>query len=59
VRLGLLQQRREVVGGRLRKYYRITTRGRRHWAGQKRRLIELVSEALSAGELRKALKRKR
>jgi DNA-binding PadR family transcriptional regulator len=59
VRRGLLQQRREVVEGRIRKYYRITAHGRRHWAGQKRRLTELVSEALSTAELRKALERKR
>jgi DNA-binding PadR family transcriptional regulator len=59
VRQGLLQQRGEVVDGRLRKYYRITAQGRRHWEGQKRRLIELASEALSAVELRKALEKKR
>jgi DNA-binding PadR family transcriptional regulator len=56
---GFLEQRGEIVDGKLRKYYRITSRGRRHWAGQKRRLIELASEALSAGELRKALEKKR
>jgi DNA-binding PadR family transcriptional regulator len=59
VRQELLDQRREVVDGKLRKYYVITARGRRYWAGQKRRLIELVSEALSRGELRQALVRKR
>ncbi len=58
VRERLLEQRREVVEGKLRKYYRITARGRRHWSAQKKRLIELVSEALSAAELAKALERK-
>jgi len=46
------------VAGKLRKYYRITARGQRYWSGQKRRLIELVSEALTRGELRKALEGK-
>jgi DNA-binding PadR family transcriptional regulator len=59
VRERLLEQSREVVNGKLRKYYRVTARGRRHWTEQKRRLVELVSEALTAGELRKALERKR
>lgn len=58
VRQGLLRQRREVVDGKVRKYYGTTARGRRHWEGQKRRLVELVSEALSAADLRPALERK-
>jgi DNA-binding PadR family transcriptional regulator len=58
VRQGLLRQRREVVDGKLRKYYAITARGRRRWEGQKRRLVELVSEALSAAELGRAMGRK-
>ena len=58
VRQGLLRQRREVVDGKLRKYYAITARGRRHWEGQKRRLVELLSEALSAADLRHALEKK-
>jgi DNA-binding PadR family transcriptional regulator len=58
-RRGLLKQRREVVEGKVRKYYRLTSRGRRYWSAQKRRLIELASEALSAGELRSALARER
>jgi len=57
-RRGLLKHRKEVVAGKLRKYYRITARGQRYWSGQKRRLIELVSEALTRGELRKALEGK-
>ena len=58
VRQGLLRQRREVVDGKLRKYYAITAPGRRHWEGQKRRLVELLSEALSAADLRHALEKK-
>lgn len=58
VRQGLLRQERTVVDGKLRKYYRINARGRRHWEGQKRRLVELVSEALSEAELRRILERK-
>jgi DNA-binding PadR family transcriptional regulator len=58
VRQGLLRQDRTVVDGKLRKYYRITARGRRHWEGQKCRLVELVSEALSEAELRRILEKK-
>jgi DNA-binding PadR family transcriptional regulator len=58
VRQGLLRQRRKVVDGKLRKYYAITARGRRYWEGQKRRLVELVSEALSAAELRRATEKR-
>lgn len=59
VRRGLLKQRREVVEGKVRKYYQTTARGRRYWSGQKRRLIELVSEALTPSELRAAMEKKR
>lgn len=59
VRQGLLRQRPEVVKGKLRKYYALTARGRRYWESQKRRLVELVSEALDAGALRRAMERKR
>ena len=58
-RQGLIGRRSKVVNGKLRKYYHITARGRRYWANQKRRLIELASEALSASELRTALRRRR
>jgi len=58
VRQGLLRQLLKVVDGKLRKYYVITARGRRHWEGQKRRLVELVSEALSDAELRRILEKK-
>jgi len=58
-RQGLIGRRGKVVNSKLRKYYQITARGRRYWTSQKRRLIELVSEALSASELRAALRRRR
>jgi DNA-binding PadR family transcriptional regulator len=58
VRQRLLRQRREIVDGKLRKYYLLTSRGRRHWEGQKRRLLELVSEALTEAELRRVLEKK-
>lgn len=57
-RQGLLGHRRKVVNGKLRKYYHVTARGRRYWATQKRRLVELASEALSTSELRVALRRR-
>ncbi|HEX9723003.1 MAG TPA: PadR family transcriptional regulator [Vicinamibacteria bacterium] len=55
---GLLKHQKQIVTGKFRKYYRITARGQRYWSGQKRRLIELVGEALTTSELRKALERK-
>ena len=58
VRQGLLRRDLKIVDGKLRKYYLITARGRRHWEGQKRRLVELVSEALSDAELRRILEKK-
>ncbi|MGH9460847.1 MAG: PadR family transcriptional regulator [Vicinamibacteria bacterium] len=58
-RRGLIGHRKNVINGKLRKYYQVTARGRRYWASQKRRLIELVSEALSAVELRAALRSRR
>jgi PadR family transcriptional regulator len=56
---GLIGHRKKVVNGKTRKYYRLTARGRRYWASQKRRLIELVGEALSANDLRAALRKRR
>jgi DNA-binding PadR family transcriptional regulator len=58
VRLGFLRQKRRIVGGKVRKYYAMTVRGRRYWEGQKRRLAELVSEALPAADLRRVLEKK-
>jgi DNA-binding PadR family transcriptional regulator len=55
-RSGLLREKDKVVGGKLRKYYRLTPRGRRYLKEQKRRLIELVSEAFSLAELRNLLR---
>ncbi len=54
-RQGLLTRQDRVVRGKLRKYYRITAAGRRYWRAQKRKLIELVGEALTQDELRRAL----
>jgi DNA-binding PadR family transcriptional regulator len=56
---GLLKQRDEVVNGKIRKYYRITPSGRRYWAGQKKRLIELAGEALNREDLKKTWEKKR
>jgi PadR family transcriptional regulator PadR len=58
-REGLLTHRDENVNGKIRKYYRITARGRRYWWSQRKRLIELASEALTRDDLKKALERKR
>jgi DNA-binding PadR family transcriptional regulator len=58
VRKGLLRRSQRVVDGRLRKYYAITLRGRRHWQSQKRRLVELACEALTGDELRRVLEAK-
>jgi DNA-binding PadR family transcriptional regulator len=58
-RQGMLRHRGEIVDGRVRKYYRMTARGRRYWLAMKRRLLELVSEALSREDLLKVLEEKR
>lgn len=57
-RTGLLRHRRAVVGGKIRKYHRATARGRRYLSSQRRRLVELVSEVLTAEDLRRALRRR-
>lgn len=58
-REGYLSRNDKVVGGKLRKYYRITRAGRAYLTEQKRRLMELISEALTAKELSEALRRRR
>jgi DNA-binding PadR family transcriptional regulator len=58
VRKGLLRRHPKVVEGKLRKYYILTARGRRHWEVQKRRLVELVSEALADADLRRVLEKR-
>jgi PadR family transcriptional regulator len=58
-REALLTRREKVVDGRRRKYYRITREGRTYFAEQRRRLVELISEALSPAELEQALKQRR
>ena len=57
-RRGYLRRSDRVVEGKLRKYYRATREGRAYLKQQKRRLMELISEALSARELSEALRRR-
>jgi DNA-binding PadR family transcriptional regulator len=45
---GYLRQARQVVNGRMRKYYRATPAGRRLLAKAQAKLIELAQEALPA-----------
>jgi DNA-binding PadR family transcriptional regulator len=52
---GFLNRQDRVVEGKLRKYYRIRPAGRAYLKEQKKRLLELINEALSAGELTEAL----
>jgi DNA-binding PadR family transcriptional regulator len=56
---GYLNRRDQVVDGKLRKYYRITSEGKKYLREQNRRLTELISEALSVGELSRALDSRR
>jgi DNA-binding PadR family transcriptional regulator len=56
---GLLDRKDRVVDGKLRKYYRIRPAGRAYLKEQKRRLIELASEALTAEQLAETLRRRR
>lgn len=43
---GLLSCHEEVVGGKMRKYYRATAKGKRTLAGLKEKIRELVDEIL-------------
>jgi DNA-binding PadR family transcriptional regulator len=56
-REGLLVRRDKVVDGKLRKYYRLTAKGRSHLKTQKHRLMELVGEAFTPDELRALVKK--
>jgi len=56
---GYVDRTNKVVDGKVRKYYTITRDGRAYLRLQKRRLVELISEALSVAELTKALERRR
>lgn len=56
---GYLKRQDQVVDGKLRKYYRITSEGKQYLREQKRRLMELISEALSVAELSRALDSRR
>ena len=58
-RRGCLDRTEKVVDGKLRKYYRITAEGQAYLREQKRRLLELISEALTVDELGEALDRRR
>jgi DNA-binding PadR family transcriptional regulator len=46
---GYLRQDKQVVGGRIRKYYTITTQGRRALVTARARIKELVAEVLGHG----------
>jgi DNA-binding PadR family transcriptional regulator len=54
---GLVSRKDKVVDGKLRKYYRLTGRGRSHLKAQKSRLMELVGEAFTADELASLLQK--
>ncbi len=56
---GYLDRDDRVVDGKLRKYYRLTPAGQGYLDEQKRRLLELISEALTVTELSQALDRRR
>lgn len=56
---GYLDRTEKVVDGKQRKYYRLTREGSDYLQEQKRRLLELISEALTAEELSSALERRR
>ena len=55
---GHLNRTDKVVEGKLRKYYRLTRDGRAYLKEQRRRLVELISEALTVSELSQALERR-
>ena len=55
---GYLERKSRVVEGKLRKYYRIRPPGRGYLKEQKKRLLELISEALTIEELSGALRRR-
>jgi PadR family transcriptional regulator PadR len=52
---GLLKRFERVVNGKQRKYYRSTAAGKRYFRQQKKKLMALAGEALSAAEIRKVL----
>ena len=57
--MGYLDRTDKVVDGKQRKYYRLTREGKAYVKEQKRRLLELISEALTVEELTVALERRR
>ena len=52
---GHLNREDQVVDGKLRKYYSLTPAGQGYLDEQKRRLLELIGEVLTAVELSQAL----
>ncbi len=56
---GYLDRTDQVVDGKLRKYYQLTEQGADYLREQKRRLLELISEALTVEELTAALERRK
>jgi PadR family transcriptional regulator, regulatory protein PadR len=57
--LGHLKRTEQLVGGKLRKYYSATAKGRRYLQTRKRMVLELVGEAFSAEELQSVLQKSR
>ena len=55
---GHLNRTDRLIDGKIRKYYRLTAAGRKYLGEQKRRLLELGAEALSASDIREMLKRR-
>jgi len=51
---GYLEEERRVVGGKVRKYYRITAAGHRALALLRPKVRELVGEVLADGGIRQA-----
>ena len=56
---GFLRRTDRTVEGKIRKYYSLTRTGKIYLREQKRRLMELISEALTVSELSVALDRRR
>lgn len=58
-RRGYLERTDKLTDGKIRKYYRLTRDGKAYLKEQKRRLMELISEALTVEELSESLERRR
>lgn len=55
---GCLRRRELVVGGKVRKYYRATARGKQYLRRQNAKLIELAAEVLTEEEFRRCIERR-